>query len=92
LGRERHVVLTVNQFFTAGQVVAHSNLLTVLPHHFLSVTGVFDQLVIKPLPFQVPAVHVDMVWRKRARLPNAHQWLRQAVARASLQTLARIKA
>ena len=92
LGRERHVVLTVNQFFTAGQVVAHSNLLTVLPQHFLSVTGVFDQLVIKPLPFQVPTVHVDMVWRKRARLPNAHQWLRQAVARASLQTLARIKA
>jgi hypothetical protein len=25
------------------------------------------------------------------RQPNAHQWLRQAVARASLQTLARIK-
>jgi DNA-binding transcriptional LysR family regulator len=92
LGRERHVVLTVNQFFTAGQVVAHSNLLTVLPQHFLSVTGVFDQLVIKPLPFQVPTVHVDMVWRKRLRQPNAHQWLRQAVARASLQTLANIKA
>jgi DNA-binding transcriptional LysR family regulator len=92
LGRERHVVLTVNQFFTAGQVVAHSNLLTVLPQHFLSVTGVFDQLIIKPLPFQVPTVHVDMVWRKRLRQPNAHQWLRQAVTRASLQTLARIKA
>jgi DNA-binding transcriptional LysR family regulator len=92
LGRERHVVLTVNQFFTAGQVVAHSNLLTVLPQHFLSVTGVFDQLVVKPLPFQVPTVHVDMVWRKRLRQPNAHQWLRQAVARASLQTLAKIKA
>ena len=76
----------------AGQVVAHSNLLTVLPQHFLSVTGVFDQLVIKPLPFQVPTVHVDMVWRKRLRQPHAHQWLRQAVARASLQTLAKIKA
>ena len=91
LGRERHVVLTVNQFFTAGQVVAHSNLLTVLPQHFLSVTGVFERLVVKPLPFQVPTVHVDMVWRKRLRQPHAHQWLRQAVARASLQTLAKIK-
>jgi DNA-binding transcriptional LysR family regulator len=92
LGRERHVVLTVNQFFTAGQVVAHSNLLTVLPQHFLSVTGVFERLVVKPLPFQVPTVHVDMVWRKRLRQPHAHQWLRQAVARASQQTLAKIKA
>jgi DNA-binding transcriptional LysR family regulator len=35
LGRERHVVLTVNQFFTAGRVVANSNLLTVLPRHFV---------------------------------------------------------
>jgi DNA-binding transcriptional LysR family regulator len=92
LGRERHVVLTVNQFFTAGQVVAHSNLLTVLPQHFLSVTGVFDRLVVKPLPFQVPPVHVDMVWRKRLAHPHANQWLRQAVARASQQTLAKIKA
>ena len=33
LGRKRQVVLTVNQFFTAGRVVANSNLLTVLPQH-----------------------------------------------------------
>ena len=92
LGRERRVVLTVNQFFTAGQVVAQSNLLTVLPQHFLSVTGVFDQLVIKPLPLQVPTVHVDMVWRKRLRQPGPHRWLRQAVERASQAALAKIKA
>jgi DNA-binding transcriptional LysR family regulator len=53
---------------------------------------VFERLVVKPLPFQVPTVHVDMVWRKRLRQPHAHQWLRQAVARASQQTLAKIKA
>jgi DNA-binding transcriptional LysR family regulator len=39
LGRERFVVLTVNQFFTAARVVANANLLTVLPLHFLKVTG-----------------------------------------------------
>ena len=46
-------MLTVNQFFTAGRVVAHSNLLTVLPRHFVSVTGIADQLVLRPLPFEV---------------------------------------
>jgi hypothetical protein len=35
LGHQRRIVLTVNQFFTASEVVAHSDLLTVLPRHFL---------------------------------------------------------
>ena len=39
LDRQRRVVLTVNQFFTAGRVVAHSDLLTVLPEGFLQATG-----------------------------------------------------
>src|SRR2546427_12309931 len=39
LGRTRQVVLTVNQFFTAGRVVMNSNLLTILPRHFVPVTG-----------------------------------------------------
>jgi DNA-binding transcriptional LysR family regulator len=51
LGRERRVVLTVNQFFTAGRVVANSNLLTVLPRHFVGVTGIADALVLRNLPF-----------------------------------------
>jgi len=83
LGRERFVVLTVNQFFTAGRVVAHSNLLTVLPRHFVRVTGIADALVLMPLPFEVPAVHVDALWHRRNQLRSSHQWLRHAVQRAT---------
>ncbi|SFU74045.1 transcriptional regulator, LysR family [Polaromonas sp. YR568] len=83
LGRERQVVLTVNQFFTAGRVVANSNLLTVLPRHFVRVTGIADQLVLRPLPFDVSPVHVDAVWHRRSQQRSAHMWLRQAVARAA---------
>ena len=50
VGRERRIVLTVNQFFTAGRVVANSNLLTVLPRHFINVTGIADRLVWRELP------------------------------------------
>ena len=39
IGRQRRIVLTVNQFFTAGRVVAQSDLLTVLPLSFLAATG-----------------------------------------------------
>ena len=84
MGRKRQVVLTVNQFFTAGRVVANSNLLTVLPRHFVSVTGIADQLVLRPLPFDVAPVHVDAVWHQRSEQEGAQRWLRQAVSRAAV--------
>lgn len=81
LGRQRHIVLTVNQFFTAGRVVATSDLLTVLPRHFVSVTGIADQLVLRELPFAVPAVHVDALWHRRMQHNAAHTWLCDVLAR-----------
>lgn len=81
LGRERRILLTVNQFFTAGRVVATSDLLTVLPRHFVSVTGIADQLVLRELPFEVPAVHVDALWHRRMQHHAAHTWLREVLAR-----------
>ncbi len=83
LGRKRQVVLTVNQFFTAGRVVANSNLLTVLPRHFVGVTGIAEQLVLRPLPFDVSPVHVEAVWHRRSQQRSAQVWLRQAVVRAA---------
>ena len=83
LGRKRRVVLTVNQFFTAGRVVANSNLLTVLPRHFVRVTGIADELVLREIPFEVPVVHVDSLWHSRLQQQGAHQWLRRTVARAA---------
>ncbi|MES2977507.1 MAG: LysR family transcriptional regulator [Pseudomonadota bacterium] len=83
LGKERQVVITVNQFFTAGRVVAHSNLLTVLPRHFVRVTGIADELALRPLPFSVSPVHIDTVWHRRSQQRSAHLWLRQTVERAA---------
>ena len=88
LGRERRVVLTVNQFFTAGRVVANSDLLTVLPRHFVSVTGMAEELVLRDLPFAVPAVHVDALWHHRVERDGGHEWLRNTIAGLALQTFA----
>ena len=85
LGRERRVVLTVNQFFTAGRVVANSNLLTVLPRHFVGVTGLAGQLALRPLPLAVSPVHVDALWHRRSQQRSDHAWLRQAVVRSAEQ-------
>lgn len=85
LGQTRNVALTVNQFFTAGRVVANSNLLTVLPRHFVRVTGIAEQLELRALPFAVSPVHVDAVWHRRSQQNSAHLWLREALVRAAAQ-------
>jgi DNA-binding transcriptional LysR family regulator len=79
IGQKRRIVLTVNQFFTAGKLVAGSNLLTVLPRHFVNATGIADQLVLRELPFAMPLVHVDALWHHRVHRLTAHQWLRQTL-------------
>lgn len=88
LGKKRRVVLTVNQFFTAGRVVANSDLLTVLPRHFVGATGRSDQLALRELPFDVPPVHVDALWHRRQGQRSDHAWLRLALATAANKAFA----
>jgi DNA-binding transcriptional LysR family regulator len=85
LSRQRRIVLTVNQFFTAGRVVARSDLLTVLPRHFVRVADSVGDLVIRDLPFQMPVVHVDSLWHRRSTEQSAHRWLRLQVLNAARQ-------
>jgi DNA-binding transcriptional LysR family regulator len=83
LGRQRRIVLTVNQFFTAGRVVARSNLLTALPESFLDATGYRGELAMAELPLTLDAVHVGMLWHLRHDAEPAHRWLRERVAAAA---------
>ena len=85
LQRQRRIVLTVNQFFTAGRVVARSNLLTVLPEGFVEATGYAAELVIRELPLALQPVQVAMIWHLRHDADPARRWLRgllQAAAAA----------
>jgi DNA-binding transcriptional LysR family regulator len=79
LNRQRRVLLTVNQFFTAGRVVAQTDLLTVLPETFFEVTGYSSQLIMRPLPFAVSDVHVDVFWHRRNDRVPTQQWLREVM-------------
>jgi len=81
IGRHRRVVMTVNQFFTAGRVVVNSDLLTVLPKHFVPTTGIADELFMCDLPFKVPTLHVDALWHRRKHAQSDHVWLRENLIR-----------
>ena len=87
MGRERRILLTVNQFFTGGKVVANSDLLTVLPHHLIEATGMTNALVWKELPFVMPEVHIDMLWHERDARNPAHKWLRDNLIAMTNDTL-----
>ena len=82
LQRSRRIVLTVNQFFTAGRVVAHSDLLTVLPAFFVAATGYQHELVERTLPLRLAGIHVEMVWHMRHDGVRSHQWLRSRILEA----------
>ena len=83
LGRRRRIVLTVNQFFTAGRAVSQSDLLTVLPEGFVEATGYRHELVTQDLPLALEPVHVDMLWHRRHDSHPAQRWLREAVRAAA---------
>ena len=82
MNRQRRIVITVNQFFTAGRVVARSDLLTVLPEGFAEAAGFGPELVTRELPLALAPVHVEMVWHLRHDADPAHRWLREQMLAA----------
>jgi len=85
LGRERRVMITVNQFFTAGSVVHQSDLLTVLPRSFVPATGFESQLATRALPFELPGIDVSLLWHRRHEQDTAQRWLRDTLVRAAAE-------
>ena len=83
LNRERRVVLTVNQYFTAGRVVANSNLLTVLPAAFVGAAGFREKVVTCALPFELETLRTTMLWHQRHDRASSHEWLRARLTDAA---------
>lgn len=91
INRERRILLTVNQFFTAGRVVASSDLITVLPRHLIASTGITSALITRELPFAMPNVHIDMLWHERDTRNPAHKWLREHMSNSTRNAFARLQ-
>jgi DNA-binding transcriptional LysR family regulator len=92
LGRRRRVVLTLNQFSTAGRVVRESDLLTVLPRSYVPATGLADELTIRAFPCALPRIEVAMLWHRRHERDAAQRWLRSTMTRVAHDHVARTAA
>ncbi len=91
LGLKRRVIVTVNQFSTAGSVVQNTDLLTVLPRSFLPATGCQAQLAVSELPFKLRGIDVGLLWHVRHERSPGHRWLRQALAQAAAEIAAQVE-
>jgi DNA-binding transcriptional LysR family regulator len=85
LGRKRQVMITVNQFHSAGCVVRQSDLLTVLPRSFVPATGFADELTCRTLPFEMPGIDVALLWHRRHDRDAAQRWLRDTLRQAAVE-------
>jgi DNA-binding transcriptional LysR family regulator len=85
MGRKRRVVLTVDHFSVAGRVVGQSDLLTVLPRSFVPAIGHAPELACVDLPFELPPIHVGLLWHRRHEHDPAQRWLRAMLGRAPLE-------
>jgi len=79
MGRERRVMLTVNQFFTAGQIVGASDLLSIMPVHLIGLSRMESLLVTRKLPFELPGLKIDMLWHERDARDPALKWVRSTL-------------
>ena len=83
LGCSRRIVLTVAHFSIAGRVVHGSDLLTVLPQSFVPATGHADELVVRPVPFELPRIRVSLLWHHRHDADEGQRWLRETLSQAA---------
>ena len=82
VGRERRVVLTVNQFHSAASIIRQSDLLAVLPRSFVPAAGFADTLTWRALPLELPGIDVTMAWHLRQDADPAQRWLRARIEEA----------
>lgn len=76
-GLSRTVATLVPGFATALALVRGSDLVaTVSERHCAALLG---ELVVRPLPFALPAIRVALLWHPRLDADPAHRWLRTLI-------------
>ena len=79
VGMARKVVLSVPHFLVVREVLAHSDLVAMLPARLVRGSR---QLKVVDAPVEVPGYEMSMLWHERVHRDPAHQWLREFIAAA----------
>lgn len=80
LGRIRRVKLAVPQFSSLPILLADTDLLATVPNYVAEAMVAQGGLRAEPLPFDVTAFELSMVWRSALDMDPAERWLRSRFA------------
>lgn len=76
-GLRRRVVLSVPHFLFLKSVLAHTDLVAMLPSRLVRDASALQ--LVEP-PIEVPGFEMVMLWHERSHRDLAHQWLREHIA------------
>ncbi|NEX61250.1 LysR family transcriptional regulator [Noviherbaspirillum sp. 17J57-3] len=82
LGRRRRVVVSINSFLLAQELVGESDLVCTVPSRLARRWS--DKLNVMAPPCEVDAFSIHMGWHPRAHSDPAQRWLRDQVAEAAV--------
>ncbi|MCW8864441.1 MAG: LysR family transcriptional regulator [Colwellia sp.] len=83
LGLQRKVALRCQHFFSAGRVVANSDMLLTLPKSTATLLSQALSVNIYPLPVELPSIAIHIYWHENVDKDPANRWLRNKVLMAS---------
>jgi DNA-binding transcriptional LysR family regulator len=73
-------VVRVSELLEIPTVVASTNLLGIFPSSMESLMEERLGLQVLPIPLELPALPIYMIWHETRRNDTAHQWLRELVS------------
>jgi DNA-binding transcriptional LysR family regulator len=79
LGLERRIKLIVPHFLSAPLIVAETDMILSLPYRIAEQFKKFAPLEIFPVPIELPAYDLVMIWHPLRDKDPAHRWLRDKI-------------
>ena len=79
-GVQRHVVARLSSFLSVARIVAHTELIVVVPRVLGEVLSTQEPVRRMELPFALPAYAVKQHWHERFHAEPGNAWLRRTVA------------
>ncbi|MDP3138969.1 MAG: LysR family transcriptional regulator [Burkholderiaceae bacterium] len=89
MGIERRNVVSLTGFLATARIVAHSDLIAVVPRALGEVITVQRPVRLMELPFTLPGYSVKQYWHKRFHADPACIWLRRLIAQLAGDGVAR---
>ena len=77
LGYRRRVTFSTQHFLFIPELVAHTDLVAMVPARLVRDRS--DRVQIVSSPLAIPSFEMAMIWHERSHLDPAHEWLRQQV-------------